>query len=82
MNYLLLFIFIIELILLLLLLVTTNLFIAIVFGTLWGISNGFERIGLNVIWPNYFGRKYIGSINGVGVTVGALVQPLAHFLLE
>ncbi|MEQ6389937.1 MFS transporter [Bacillaceae bacterium S4-13-58] len=71
-NYLLLFIFIIELILLLLLLVTTNLFIAIVFGTLWGISNGFERIGLNVIWPNYFGRKYIGSINGVGVTAGVL----------
>ncbi|MDC3417443.1 MFS transporter [Aquibacillus salsiterrae] len=71
-NYLLLFIFIIEVILLFLLLMTTNILVAILFGTIWGVANGFERIALNVIWPNYFGRKYIGSINGVGVTVGVL----------
>lgn len=71
-NYLLLIIFVIEFILLLMLLVTTNLFMAVLFGTLWGIANGLERIGLNVIWPNYFGRKYIGSINGVGVTMTVL----------
>lgn len=71
-NYLLVAIFIIEIILLLMLLVTTNILMAILFGTLWGIANGFERIGLNVIWPNYFGRKYIGSINGVGATMGVL----------
>ncbi|WP_138417879.1 MFS transporter [Aquibacillus sediminis] len=71
-NYLLLGIFIIEIMLLLLLLITNHLVIAIVFGTLWGIANGFERIALNVIWPNYFGRKYVGSINGFGVTMGVL----------
>lgn len=71
-NYLLVTIFVIEIILLLMLLVTTNFIMAILFGTLWGIANGFERIGLNVIWPNYFGRKHIGSINGIGATMGVL----------
>lgn len=71
-NYLLLGIFVLEFILLLLLLVTNNLGLAILFGILWGVANGFERIALNVIWPNYFGRKYIGSINGFGVTMGVL----------
>ncbi|MCT2534465.1 MFS transporter [Aquibacillus koreensis] len=71
-NYLLLGIFIIEIILLMLLLFTSNIIIAIIFGIFWGIANGLERIGLNIIWPNYFGRKYIGSINGVGATVGVI----------
>ncbi|MBT2601108.1 MULTISPECIES: MFS transporter [unclassified Oceanobacillus] len=78
-NYMLTAIFIIEVILLLMLLVTTNFFLAILFGIVWGIANGLERIALNVIWPNYFGRKYIGSINGVGVTVvviGSSLGPL------
>ncbi|WP_010649708.1 MFS transporter [Oceanobacillus massiliensis] len=75
-NYLLTAIFIIEIILLLMLLVTSNFIIAILFGTVWGIANGLERIALNVIWPNYFGRRYIGSINGVGVTIGVIGSSL------
>ncbi|MGM8366611.1 MFS transporter [Virgibacillus sp. W0181] len=71
-NYLLIIIFLIEIALLLLLIVTTNTVIAVLFGILWGVANGLERIGMNVIWPNYFGRKYIGSINGVGVTMMVL----------
>ncbi|MRH44590.1 MFS transporter [Aquibacillus halophilus] len=71
-NYLLLCIFGIEVLLLLMLLVTTNFIMAVFFGTLWGVAHGIERIGLNIIWPNYFGRKYIGSINGVGATVGVI----------
>lgn len=75
-NYLLLAIFIIEFILLLMLLITNNFFMAILFGIIWGTANGLERISLNVIWPNYFGRKYIGSINGVGVTMTVLGSSL------
>ncbi|MUK89258.1 MFS transporter [Ornithinibacillus sp. L9] len=75
-NYLLVVIFLIEIVLLLMLLITNNILMAILFGTLWGIANGLERIGLNVIWPNYFGRKYIGSINGVGVTMGVIGSSL------
>ncbi|WP_347553133.1 MFS transporter (plasmid) [Pseudalkalibacillus hwajinpoensis] len=71
-NHLLLIIFVIELVLLILLLITRQFWIAVIFGTLWGIANGLERIVLNVIWPIYFGRKHIGSINGWGVTMGVL----------
>ncbi|WP_158701727.1 hypothetical protein [Lentibacillus sp. Marseille-P4043] len=78
-NYILAVVFIIEMAMLLLLLVTTSLPIAILFGILWGMANGFERIGMNVIWPDYFGRRYIGSINGVGMTIivlGSAFGPL------
>ncbi|GAB3055275.1 MFS transporter [Virgibacillus ainsalahensis] len=78
-NYLLVFIFIIEVILLLLLVVMDSFWMAILFGIVWGMGNGFERIGTNVIWPDYFGRKHIGSINGVGMTIvviGSSLGPL------
>ncbi|SFM12990.1 Sugar phosphate permease [Gracilibacillus orientalis] len=68
-NYLFVIIFILELIILVLLILLANTFIAITIGILWGIANGFGRIATNVIWPDYFGRKHIGSINGVGATV-------------
>lgn len=71
-NYLLLAIFVIEFILLFMLLIVNQVWIAIVFGVLWGVSNGLERIAVNVVWPVYFGRKHIGSINGWGVTMGVL----------
>ncbi|WP_208591182.1 MFS transporter [Gracilibacillus suaedae] len=68
-NYLFVLIFILELMILLLLLMLANAIIAIIVGVLWGIANGFGRIATNVIWPDYFGRKFIGSINGVGATM-------------
>ena len=71
-NYLLAIVFIIQFIYLLLLIVTKNVFLAILFGLIWGISGGLERIALNIIWPNYFGRAHIGSISGVGTTVAVL----------
>ncbi|RCW71995.1 MFS transporter [Saliterribacillus persicus] len=75
-NYVLLAIFILEFGLLFLLLITKTFALAILFGIVWGIAGGLERIGLNVIWPNYFGRKYIGSINGFGVTMGVIGSSL------
>lgn len=78
-NYLLVAIFLIEIVLILLLLVSTSIAIAILFGVMWGIANGLERISLKIIWPNYFGRKYIGSINGIGTTMivlGSAFGPL------
>ncbi|TVT28097.1 MFS transporter [Salinicoccus cyprini] len=78
-NYILLMIFIIEIIILLLLNNVTTYYLAILFGVIWGISNGLERIGTNVVWSNYFGRRYVGSINGVGSTmivIGSSLGPL------
>ncbi|WP_307893022.1 MFS transporter [Bacillus swezeyi] len=78
-NLLLAFIFIMEMILLLLLLATKSIAAAILFGVVWGMANGLERITLNIIWPNYFGRRYIGSINGIAMAVmvvGSAFGPL------
>ncbi|MFA9557253.1 MFS transporter [Evansella sp. AB-rgal1] len=75
-NYLLTAIFVIEIILLFLLIFVTNYSLAIAFGLLWGIAGGLERIGLTIILPNYFGRRYIGSINGFGVTMGVIGSSL------
>ncbi|WP_416147526.1 MFS transporter [Salipaludibacillus sp. HK11] len=75
-NYMLVMVFVIEIILLLLLLVLTNYIIAVIVGIVWGMANGLGRIATNIIWPDYFGRKYIGSINGVGVTMGVAASSL------
>ncbi|MBA4495079.1 MFS transporter [Paenactinomyces guangxiensis] len=39
----------------------------VLIALIWGIQNGVEQITLNVIWPNYFGRAYLGSIRGVAM---------------
>ncbi|SDQ07687.1 MFS transporter [Virgibacillus salinus] len=75
-NYLLASVFVIEMIFMLMLLITKSLLMAILFGAIWGIANGIERIGMNVVWPDFFGRKYIGSINGVGMTMVVLGSSL------
>lgn len=52
---------------------------AVVFGVVWGISMGIERIVMAVVWPNYFGRKHIGSISGISmamVVTGSALGPL------
>ncbi|WP_227936742.1 MFS transporter [Alkalihalobacillus deserti] len=73
-NLLLVTIFILEILLLIILLYTNKVSVAILFGLLWGVANGIERITLNIIWPNFFGRKYLGSIKGVAVTVTVIAS--------
>ena len=41
---------------------------ALVYGSLVGLSGGFSMTINAVIWPNYYGRKNIGSIRGVVTT--------------
>lgn len=58
--------------------VHTMLF-AVIYGVIWGMISGFERITLNIVWPNYFGRKYLGSIKGIAMTsmvIGSAFGPL------
>ncbi|WP_282154622.1 MFS transporter [Cytobacillus gottheilii] len=78
-NYVLAGIFLGEIIFMLVLLFAKNVTVAIIFGVLWGISGGFERIALNYVWPSFFGRRYLGSINGTAMTVmviGSALGPL------
>jgi len=75
-RYILMAVFGIEIVLLLLLTVLTSNTIALVFGLLWGIGGGLERITLKAIWPAYFGRRYIGAINGVSSTATVIASSL------
>jgi MFS family permease len=73
-HYVLAFIFIGQISFMIILLFTNSIYMAILFGVIWGISGGFERIALGIIWPNYFGRKYIGSIKGVAMTTMVIMS--------
>ncbi|KRG13988.1 MFS transporter [Virgibacillus soli] len=52
---------------------------AILFGVFWGFMVGIERIAISIVWPNYFGRRYLGSINGISmatIVIGSALGPL------
>lgn len=64
---------------LIILLFTDTWWLAVGFGIVWGMVSGFERIVLNIVWPNYFGREHLGSIKGLAQTVmviGSALGPL------
>ncbi|TFD99401.1 MFS transporter [Jeotgalibacillus salarius] len=78
-NYILAFIFALEIVLLAMLDITTTFAMAVVFTIVWGLSNGFERIALSYVWPQYFGRAALGSIQGLATSVmvlGSAIGPL------
>ncbi|MBN8209185.1 MFS transporter [Bacillus sp. NTK071] len=71
--------FIGQMIFILLLTQVNTYILAIGFAVLWGIIGGIERITLNIIWPNYFGREHLGSIKGIATTtmvIGSAFGPL------
>lgn len=41
---------------------------ALVYGGILGIGSGLFMTTSTVIWPNYFGRKHMGSIRGIATT--------------
>ncbi|QBP41861.1 MFS transporter [Paenisporosarcina antarctica] len=72
-------IFVLEIVLLMMLQITNTIFMAVLFALVWGISNGFERIALSYVWPSYFGRAALGSIQGLATSVmvfGSAIGPL------
>jgi len=78
-NIVLTFVFFMEILVLGILIFTDSTAMAIFFGVFWGIAGGFERISIGVLWPNYYGRKHLGSITGVSSTamiIGASLGPL------
>lgn len=52
---------------------------------LWGIGQGANNTVANVIWPAYFGRRFLGSVRGlifpVAIGTAALSAPLFAVLL-
>jgi MFS family permease len=52
---------------------------AICFAALRGVASGLWNVAADVVWPTYFGRRYIGSIRSitmVGTVVGAAFGPI------
>jgi MFS family permease len=78
-NMLLIVVFVLEVVILFTLTNVNSVTLGVLFGILWGIGGGIERITLNIVWSNYFGRKYLGSITGVAMMVmviGSACGPL------
>jgi sugar phosphate permease len=52
----------------------------------WGIGMGFNITVANIVWPNYFGRRYLGTIRGmifpVAVGASAASAPIFAILLD
>jgi MFS family permease len=78
-HYIVAVVFVGQLIAMFLLLYSDSITMAVFFSVSIGIVNGFFAICFGIIWPNYFGRKHIGSIKGVAMTsmvIGSALGPL------
>ncbi len=40
------------------------------FGVVMGVQGGIETLVISVVYANYFGRRHLGSIAGLAVTIG------------
>jgi MFS family permease len=58
------------------LLLSDGVALALVYAALRGMSGAFWMIGADVAWPQYYGRKYLGSIRGFGFGVGVFGSAL------
>ncbi len=73
------FSFFLQLISLILLMYGESLYIMFIFGALSGLISGLLSICNNVVWANYYGRRYLGSIRGFSMTstvIGSAFGPL------
>lgn len=71
--------FIGQVVAMLLLLKADSLAVAMSFGVLRGVVSGFQVMCFNVMWPDFFGRRYLGSIRGFSMIVtviGSACGPL------
>lgn len=51
----------------------------VVFLVMWGLSQGFLGVATKLVWPDYFGRRHLGSIlsvNMVVTVIGSAFGPL------
>ncbi len=51
----------------------------LIYSLVHGVFMAFDSVSTGVLWPNYFGRKYLGSIRGFAMTammIGSSLGPL------
>ena len=56
--------------------ITNSVQMAMVYGALTGITMAFQIIVSGVIWPDYYGRRNLGSIRGVTMMAGVIGSAL------
>jgi sugar phosphate permease len=63
-----------------------SFFFLAMYNITWGVGMGFNITVANIVWPNYFGRRYLGTIRGmifpVAVGASAISAPLFAVLLD
>ncbi len=52
---------------------------AVVYSVIFGINNALSMTMFGYIWPRYFGRKHLGSIQGTGQMIGVFGASLGPF---
>ncbi|MCB1803944.1 MAG: MFS transporter, partial [Candidatus Competibacteraceae bacterium] len=45
---------------------------AMAYGVLFGMNNAALHTVISYVWPRYFGRKHLGSIQGAAQTIGVV----------
>jgi MFS family permease len=63
-----------------------SIWFMVAYSLTWGIGMGFNITVSNIIWPNYFGRRHLGTIRGlifpVAVGASAASAPIFAVLLD
>ena len=63
-----------------------SLVLLVLYNTLWGTGMGAHLTFNNIVWPNYFGRRFVGSIRGlvfpIIIGASAVSAPLFAALLD
>jgi len=49
-----------------------NLTTAMIYAVVFGLNNGCTMTFFGYMWPRYFGRKYLGTIQGTGQMIGVI----------
>lgn len=52
---------------------------AVAYSVIFGLNNAFSMTMFGYIWPRYFGRKHLGSIQGTGQMIGVVGASLGPF---
>jgi MFS family permease len=55
---------------------TRSIQMAMVYGVLMGTTMAFQILVGGVIWPEYYGRSYLGSIKGMTMMAGVIGSAL------
>jgi MFS family permease len=61
-------------------LLTQNKNAAILFAVLQGMAQGLQIVWGGLVWPDYFGTRYLGSIRGLAMTINVIASAIGPFL--